>query len=69
MGHGAKTLGVAARRKAGRITMSGNPRRTESPVFFWIVMLAVLAVIVAAFWSFIVSTAIPFIEAVRDALF
>lgn len=49
--------------------MSGNPRRTESPVFFWIVMLAVLAVIVAAFWSFIVSTAIPFIEAVRDALF
>jgi hypothetical protein len=49
--------------------MAENPRRTESPVFFWIVMLTVLAVIVAAFWSFTVNTAIPFIEAVRDAIF
>ena len=32
-------------------------------------MLTVLAVIVAALWSFTVNTAIPFIEAVRDAIF
>jgi uncharacterized membrane-anchored protein len=38
-------------------------------VGFWIVMLTVLAVTVAAFWYVLVVVVIPFVDAVRDAYF
>ncbi|MFE4543474.1 hypothetical protein [Arthrobacter sp. NPDC056727] len=44
-------------------------RRPESAVFFWILMVAILAVVVASFWFVIVDVAIPVFNAVRDAYF
>lgn len=49
--------------------MDEKLRRPPSAVSFWILMLTVLAIIIAAFWYVIVGIAIPIIDAVRDAYF
>jgi len=52
--------------------MAENPAPTSlssRPVFFWIVITLVLAIVVAAFWITIVNVVIPLITAVRESYF
>jgi hypothetical protein len=48
--------------------MAETPK-PPSAVSFWIVIIAVLAVIVAALWNTIVNVVIPLITAVKDTYF
>ena len=62
-------LRSSPRLKVEGIAMAKNPQQAPSSVLLWIVMIPLAAVMVAVVIYVVVTTAIPAIDAVREAYF